>query len=385
MQRLLRFSMPGQLIFGNGALAELPAAVQRLSAGRALVVTDAGLVKAGIAGRAMDALASGGVSATLYDGVTSDPDYGVVHDCLAFSRQADVQVVVGLGGGSSLDIAKLVSILLVHDTPVGDLPGVDRVPGPGLPKVLAPTTAGTGSEVTPIAVLSDTAAHLKKGVVSDYLYADIALIDPTLAAGLPPHVTAYTGVDALCHALEAYTNKHAQPFTDTIALEAMRLIGANLRRAVACGEDLAARYNLALASLYGGLCLGPVNTTAVHALAYPLGGSYDVPHGVANSLLLPYVMQFNLISNLGRFSDIAQALGRPVQGLPQRAAAAQAIEAVQELCADIGIVSHLRDLGIPRDAVAPMAEAAMQVTRLLDNNPRAVRIEDVEAIYEAAW
>jgi alcohol dehydrogenase class IV len=385
MHRTLHFQMPGKLILGLGALAELPAAVQKLSAGRALVVTDAGLVKAGIAARAMDLLASAGIGAALYDGVTSDPHYGVAEDCLAFARRADVQVVVGLGGGSSLDIAKLSAILLVHDVPVGELPGVDRVPGPGLPKVLVPTTAGTGSEVSPIAVLSDTAAHLKKGVVSDYLYADVALIDPTLAVGLPPHVTAYTGVDTLCHAIESYTNRFSQPFVDTLELEAIRLVGTHLRRAVSCGDDLEARYGMALASLYGGLCLGSVNTTAVHALAYPLGGSYDVPHGVANSLLLPYVMAFNLISDLAKFRNIAAALGQRTGDLSLRAAAGQSVEAVRELCSDVGIVSRMRDLGIPQEAVAPMAEAALQVTRLLSNNPRPVRLEDARAIYQAAW
>ena len=383
--RTLHFSAPGRLILGNGALAELPGQVKRLAAGRVLVVTDAGLVRAGIAGRCMDLLAAASIDAVLYDGVTSDPHYGVVSDALSFARRHSITALVGVGGGSSLDVAKVVSVLVTHEAPIDALVGTDRVAGPGLPKLLAPTTAGTGSEVTPITVLSDHDAHLKKGIVSEYLYADVALIDPELAVGLPPQVTAFTGVDALCHALEAYTNKYAQPFTDALALQAMRLIGASLRRAVACGEDLTARYNMALASLYGGLCLGSVNTTAVHALAYPLGGSYDVPHGVANSLLLPYVMQFNLISNLERLRDVAVALGRPVAGLSLRAAAAQAIEAVQELCADVGIVSRMRDLGIPHEAVQPMAVAAMQVTRLLSNNPRAVRLEDAEAIYEAAW
>jgi alcohol dehydrogenase class IV len=254
-----------------------------------------------------------------------------------------------------------------------------------LPKVLVPTTAGTGSEVSPIAVLSDTAAHLKKGVVSDYLYADVALVDPALATGLPPTVTAFTGVDTLCHAIESYTNKFAQPFVDALALEAIRLVATHLRRAVSCGDDLEARYGMALASLYGGLCLGSVNTTAVHALAYPLGGSYDVPHGVANSLLLPYVMAFNLISDLTKFRNIAAALGRQTDGLSLRAAAGQSVEAVRELCGEVGIVSRMRDLGIPQEAVEPMAEAALQVTRLLNNNPRSVRLEDARAISQAAW
>jgi alcohol dehydrogenase class IV len=206
-----------------------------------------------------------------------------------------------------------------------------------------------------------------------------------LTLSLPPAITAFTGVDALTHAIEAYTNKYAQPFVDTFALEAVRLIGRNLRQAVHCGTDEEARCNMALASLYGGMCLGPVCTAAVHALAYPLGGTFNVPHGVANSLLLPHVMAFNAPSAAARYTDVARALGEAVDGLTDEDAAALAVEAVRRLCVDVGIVSRIRDLDVPEDAIPAMAEAAMLVTRLLANNPREVTLEDAANIYRSAY
>jgi alcohol dehydrogenase class IV len=221
--------------------------------------------------------------------------------------------------------------------------------------------------------------------VSDRLYPDAALVDPSLTAGLPPAVTAYTGMDALTHAIEAYTNRFAQPFVDTFALEAIRRIGRSLRRAVEEGRDLEARHDLSLASLYGGLCLGAVNTAAVHALAYPLGGTFNVPHGIANALLLPYVMDFNRLSRPDRFAAVARALGAAAEGAGDDEASAAAVEAVRALARDVRVASRLRDVGIPEDAIDDMAAAAMKVTRLLNNNPRPVAVEDAKAIYRAAY
>ena len=385
MNPLLDFKMCGRLVFGAGAIEELPAAVQGLGAESALIVTDEGLAEAGICGRAERVLADAGIKAETFTGVESDPRMGIVSECTAAAEEFGPDALIGLGGGSSLDIAKMTAVMLVNGGEVTDYLGIDNVPRGGQPTVMMPTTAGTGSEVTPIVVLSDEAEHLKKGVVSDHLYPDVALVDPELALSLPPRITAYTGVDALTHAVESYTNRHAQPFVDTFALEAIRLIGGNLRRAVSCGEDLDARYNMALASLYGGLCLGSVNTTAVHALAYPLGGEFGVPHGVANSLLLPYVMEFNLVSDLEKFTNIAAALGENVEWLSLRDAAALSAGAVKQLCADIGIITRMRDLDVPEDAIDEMAEAAMKVTRLLNNNPRTVTLEDARTIYRNAY
>lgn len=385
MPRNLSFSMSGRLVMGIGALAELPDALRGLSTKKALIVTDAGLVKAGICERVEKVLTEANIEYAVFDGVEPDPRIEIVYTCRDAARENGCDTMVGLGGGSSLDIAKVAAVLLTNEGEVADLIGIGNIAKPGIPKVLIPTTAGTGSEVTPIAVLSDHEAHLKKGVVSEHLYADVALVDPELVASLPPHITAFTGIDALTHAIEAYTNKYAQPFVDTLATAAIELIGDNLRRAVACGEDLQARYNMSLGSLYGGMCLGPVNTAAVHAMAYPLGGMFNVPHGVANSLLLPYVMRYNLISNLDKFANIAMLLGENIEGLSLRDAADVAVDTVVQLSADVGIVSRMRDLDIPEDAIDSMAEASMLVTRLMNNNPRRMTLEAARKIYREAY
>ncbi|NLT73284.1 MAG: iron-containing alcohol dehydrogenase [Chloroflexi bacterium] len=385
MDRLLDLQISGRLLFGSGALGELPAALSRLGARRPLIVTDAGLMRTGIPAQIIDLIQRDGLSAALFDGVEPDPRIAIVAAAAGAGRAHACDAVIGVGGGSALDIAKMTSVMLTNAGSPADYLGTDAVPLPGLPKVLIPTTAGTGSEVSPIAILSDEAAHLKKGVVSRHLYADVALVDPQLTQGLPPHITAYTGVDALTHAIEAYTNRFPHPLVDTLAIEAIRMIGRYLPRAVACGEDAEARYHMSLASTMGGLCLGTVNTGAVHALAYPLGGQFNIPHGIANSLLLPYVMRYNLIARVERFNRIAEALGSPIDGLAPRAAADRAVEAVERLCRDVGIVSRMRELDVPENAIEPMARAAMDVTRLLSINPRVVTLEAAREIYRQAY
>jgi len=375
--------MPTNLEFGIGTRFNLPAACRALTAGKVLIVTDAGLVGCGLAAELENILADGGIEYGIFDGVEPDPRIEIVEKCAAAAR--GYECIIGLGGGSSLDIAKLAAIITRHGGNIRDSIGIDATPGRGVPTILIPTTAGTGSEVTPIAVLSDKDQHLKKGVVSGDLYADLALVDPELMAGLPAPVTAFTGMDALTHCIEAYTNRFAQSFVDTIALEGIRLIGGSLRRAVCNGSDLDARSEMALASVYGGMCLGPVNTAAVHALAYPLGGTFNVPHGVANSLLLPYVMEFNLVSNLEKFRNIAAALGEETAGMTLREGAVRAVSAVRQLAEDVGIVTRMNSLDIPKESIPEMSEAAMKVTRLLNNNPRTVREEDVREIYSSAW
>lgn len=385
MDRMLEMQMSGRLVFGRGAVMQLPAALTQLGLRRPLIVTDRGLVNTGIPSRIECLLDDAQLSHSLFDGVEPDPRVEIVHACVAAARAGQCDGLIGIGGGSALDIAKAASVMLTNQGCIVDYVGTDLIRQAGLPKVLIPTTAGTGSEVSPIAILSDTEAHLKKGIVSRWLYADVAIVDPDLALSLPPHITAYTGVDALTHAIEAYTNRFAHPLIDTLAMKAIELIGQYLPRAVARGDDAEARYFMSMASMLGGMCLGPVNTGAVHALAYPLGGLYNVPHGVANSLLLPYVMRYNLLSSEARYANIARALGVRTGALSSREAAEQAIAAVERLCRDIGIVSRMRELGVPESAVEPMAQAAMQVTRLLNNNPRVMTLEAAREIYRQAY
>jgi alcohol dehydrogenase len=383
--RIANVKMPGSLIMGVGALSELPKSVAALGGQKVLLVADPGIVKAGVVSQVLAVLEANQYSASVYDGVEPDPRMEIVEDCAAKALQADAQVLIGVGGGSSLDIAKVAAIVAKHPGPVSRLFGIGNTPGRGLPTIMLPTTAGTGSEVTPIAVLSDEGEKLKKGIVSDDLYADVAIVDPALMLGVPPLVTAYTGMDTLTHAIETYTSRVSLPFVDTLAVEAIRLVGRHLRRAVANGSDLEARTGMALASTYGGMCLGPVNTAAVHALAYPLGGTYHIPHGLANALLLPHVMEFNFPSDMCKFANVAEALGERIEGLSQREAALTSVRAVKELSADIMLPQQMRSCGIPQDAIPEMADAAMKVTRLLNNNPRVVRVEDVRSIYEKAY
>lgn len=385
MQSALDFQMCNRLVFGSGTLQRLPELVHSLGCRTAHVVTDAGLVSAGVCARLEAQLREGDIAFTVYDGVKPDPSIEVAEECTRHVRQSGGGCVIGLGGGSPIDIAKVAAVLASGDGAVADIVGVNCIPRRGLPVIAVPTTAGTGSETTPIAVLSDTQAQLKKGIVSPYLYPSVALVDPELAIGLPSRVTAYTGMDALTHAIEAYTNRHAHPFVDTFALEAVRLISGCLRRAVRQGDDIDARTKMALGSLYGGMCLGPVNTAAVHALAYPLGGMFGVPHGVANSLLLPYVMAFNIPGSEPAYARIAGAMGVVADTMSNGDAARAGVAEVKKLAADTGIVTRMRDLDIGHDSIPLMAERAMQVTRLLGNNPRDVTLDDVKAIYEEAY
>ncbi|MBN2456354.1 MAG: iron-containing alcohol dehydrogenase, partial [Sedimentisphaerales bacterium] len=385
VKKVLHFQMPGRLIMGIGALNKLPGIIQQSGKNKPLIVTDAGIVKAGIYERIKAVLENENIEVGCFDKVEPDPRIEIVYDCLEVAKAKSYDVLIGLGGGSSLDITKVVSILLTNGGDVSDYLGIDKIPEAGMNTILIPTTAGTGSEATPIAVLSDKKEHLKKGIVSGKLYPNVALIDPELMTSLPANITAYTGIDALTHSIEAYTNKYSQPFVDTFALESIRLVGTNLRKAVSNGKDIEARYNMSLASLYGGMCLGPVNTAGVHALAYPLGGTFDVPHGIANSLLLPYVMKFNLPANPEKYAKIASALGEDITGLSLNEAAQHSVEAVVQLSRDVGITSRMRDLNIPADAIYDMATAAMKVTRLLNNNPREISLDDAKQIYKNAY
>jgi alcohol dehydrogenase class IV len=381
--RVVEIRTPGSIIFGVGSRGQLTDRINKLSDGVVLLVTDKGLVKAGVAGQIKQLIASVGLAVEVFDNVEPDPDRETVSKCLKLSKSVDAKAVVGLGGGSSMDVAKITAALMVNQGTLEDYTGIDKIPKKGLPTVLLPTTAGTGSEVSPIAVISDKKQHLKLGVVSRHLYCDLAIVDPELTVSCPAKVTAAAGIDTLTHAIEIYTNKFSVPVIDALELEAVRLVGLSLRRCYKDGSDLSAREQMSLAALYGGLGLGPVNTAAVHALAYPLGGTFDIAHGLANSILLPYVMEFNRPACEWKFARIAEALGITSGSVAEKAAAA--VEAVKKLSADVGIPKRLRDINIPEDAISDMAAGAMKVTRLLNNNPREITHEDAEAIYRKAY
>jgi alcohol dehydrogenase class IV len=281
-------------------------------------------------------------------------------------------------------VAKLVAALARGRQTAPEVFGINLLLSRELPLVCLPTTAGTGAEVSPNAILLDETDELKKGVVSPHLVPDAAFVDPLLTISVPPAVTAATGLDALTHCIEAYANKFAHPIVDTYALQGIKLISANLVRAVRNGNDIEARAALALGSLYGGLCLGPVNTAAVHALAYPLGGRFHIAHGVSNALLLPHVLRFNLSAAPERYAEIAAALGVTRNGSAMTTAE-RGVEFLSQLSRDCGVPQKLSDLKIPRAAIPSLAKAALQVQRLLKNNLRPVTEADAVKIYEATF
>jgi alcohol dehydrogenase class IV len=293
--------------------------------------------------------------------------------------------LIGLGGGSAIDIAKAVAAFAGHDGPLAELFGVDQVKRKGPPLIAIPTTAGTGSEVTNVAILSDKEAQLKKGIVSDYLLPDVALVSPVMTLTCPRGVTAASGVDALVHAIESYLSVNASPITDALALGAIRLIVKALPKAYANPNHLQAREDMATASLMAGMAFGNAGVGAVHALAYPLGGRFNIAHGVSNALLLPYVMAWNKMACVERFRDIAAAMGVQLAGLSDQQAADQAVEAMAALCAAVDIPKGLRSFAVPEDAIPAMAVEASGIERLMRNNPRKLSAADIEQIYRAAY
>jgi len=379
--RTLTLLQPPRIAFGSGCALECATEVSRLGLRRVLLVTSPSV--AALAQPLVERLRADGADVTVTTAVPPEPDVATFEARLAEADALDLDAVIGFGGGSVLDVAKLLAACHRSSWNVRDHFGIGLLPGRTLKLFCLPTTAGTGSEVSPNAILLDERERLKKGVVSPWLLADGAFIDPALTLTVPPALTAATGIDALTHCLEAYANRFAHPIVDTYALEGVRLIAGHLARAVADGRDLEARSAVALGSLYGGLCLGPVNTAAVHALAYPLGGEFHIPHGLSNALLLPHVLRFNLPAAPARYAAIARALGVPA-GASEAETAARGIDRLAALCAECRVNAGLRAAGVPDDAIPRLAAAAMKVTRLLKNNPRELTVLDAEAIYRAA-
>jgi alcohol dehydrogenase len=373
---------PPRIVFGNHCAPQCAELLAQRGVRRVLLVSSTPVLPT--LGEVRAALEKCGVETVMAPPVDCEPTQELFGEILSFARAEKIDGVLGIGGGSAIDVAKLVAALFGGKQSVAEVFGINLLRGRDLPLICAPTTAGTGAEVSPNAILLDEEDELKKGVVSPHLVPDAALVDPLLTLSVPPAVTAATGLDALTHCIEAYANKFAHPLVDTYALRGIRLISANLVRAVRDGRDLEARGALALGSLYGGLCLGPVNTAAVHALAYPLGGKFHVAHGVSNALLLPHVLRFNFSAAPARYAEVAAALGvSPNGSVPGMAE--KGVELLSKLSRDCGVPQKLSDLKISRAAIPSMAKSAMQVQRLLKNNLRPLTEADAVNIYEAAF
>ncbi len=382
MNQILSFRSPNLILAGFGAAEKLGPEAKALGAKSALLVTDKGVADSGIADTIKNILVKEGIGVEVFSQVKPEPDLECQDACIAAARQGKYDLIVGLGGGSAMDVAAVTAIMLTNPGKVTDYVGADLIKKPGIPTVLLPTTAGTGAEVTPNAVLSDPAAKGKKVLISPYILPRIAIIDPYLHVSMPPSVTSASGMDALAHAVESFTHfTKATVITDVFAKEAMVMISRSIRTAVAKGENLEARYDMAIGSLFAGIALANAGVNGVHALSYPLGVEYHVPHGVANGLLLPYVMEFNAIGNIPKFAEIARCLGEDVEGLPLVEQAYAAAEAVKAILKDMKMAHSLTDLKISADAIPAMAKAAASNTRLLSVNPRAMTAADVEGIY----
>jgi len=373
---------PGKIVFGTGCTEQFCKDYLAMGFKRLFILT-APVIRPMIADMEKT-LTAGGVSIEYFDDIRQEPSVNDFKKILDIARNFKADSVLGVGGGSVLDLSKLVATLIDSDQQIEDLFGTGFVAKRGKWFACMPTTSGTGSEVSPNAILLDERDALKKGVVSPYLMADAAYIDPKLTWTVPAKITAETGMDALTHCIEAYTNKFAHPVIDVYALQGIRMIAANLLRAVKDGKDVEAREALSLGSMYGGLCLGPVNTAAVHALSYPIGGEYHISHGLSNAILLPSVMRFNMCANVKKYAEVAIACGVE-PGANDEETAERGVEFITKLSKDCGIPTTLTELGIPETAVDHMAKAAMNVQRLLKNNPRPVTEDDAKAIYKSLY
>lgn len=381
------FSTTAQIVFRPGAAAAIGELIGQRLGRRVLFVTDPGLRKLGLCEPALASLSASGIETTIFDGVEADPSIGTVMSAAAAATAGDVSGVIGFGGGSSLDVAKVVALLCGSGEPIEEAWGVGNAKGPRLPLVLVPTTAGTGSEVTPVSIIT-VGGDEKRGVSSPVILPDVAVLDPDLTLGLPPGITAATGIDAMVHAIEAYasTNANNNPLSKMLARQALLLLGANIEKAVFEGQDREARGAMLLGSMLAGQAFANSPVAAVHALAYPIGGRFHVPHGLSNALVLPHVLRFNAPAASSVYAEIAGDVFPDItseEGEQGRCAAF--IEGLADLSVKLGLQSRLRDVGIGQADLPAMARDAMKQTRLLVNNPRNVTEADALAIYKAAW
>ena len=395
------FHSAGRVVFGSGSVTRLGEFLHPWKPSRVLIVTDAMLIRAGVVAQVEAPLRAAGLDVSLFDGGQPEPACAIAEAAFALAKTVRPDVIVAVGGGSNMDVAKIVAALLTHGGTMRDYFGYGNVPGPVLPLVCLPTTAGTGSEVSHAAVLTDTENQMKVSTLSHYLRPALAVVDPQLTLTCPPRPTADSGIDALTHAIEAMTATHfnelevsadepfpyegKQPIGDCLAEKAIELIGLHLVTAVNEPNNLAAREGMALAATMAGLAFSNNAVAAVHALEYPLGGALHVSHGAGNGLLLPHVMQFNLSTRLPEFARIARLLGEETSGLSDEAAAAQAVIAVKRLSVAIGIPQRIRDLGGTLEQLPTFAAKSFSIKRLMLLNPRRPTEADLLDILRAAF
>jgi len=377
----LQIIFPGKLVFGSGTLPQLVDDVIALNPSKVFIATIEPL-KNSLADL-IASLQKNNIEILTDTSIVAEPSFADFEKLMQTVTPFNPDVVIGVGGGSVLDIAKLVAAQLENEQELKDYVGIGLLKGRKKKLICVPATSGTGSEVSPNAILVDN-ENQKKGIISQYLVPDIVYVDPLLTVSVPPAITAATGLDALTHCLEAYTNKFAQPFIDMYAYEGMRLIATHIETAVKDGSNIEAREKVAMGSLLGGFCLGPVNTAGVHALSYPLGSMFHLAHGLSNALLLPYVMEFNIPAATKCYADVAMALGCDRKETDEATANA-GVQKIRELIKACRIPATLKEVNVPESAIPQMAIDAMKIQRLLKNNPREITEQDAINIYKAAY
>lgn len=383
---MFTFNTTKSIVAGPGSTQRIVGHIRPLLGDRVLLVTDRGLRRLGIISDIQGQLAAAGIAVTVFDDIAADPPESNVFAGVQIARTHRATGVLAVGGGSPMDVAKVIALLAKSGESLADAYGVGNAKGPRLPLVVVPTTAGTGSEVTPIAILTTGEAE-KKGIVSPLLLPDLAILDADLTLGLPPLVTAATGIDAMVHAIEAYSSASANnnPISRSLAREALRVLGANIREATHNGRNREARGGMLLGSMLAGQAFANSPVAAVHALAYPIGGHFHIPHGLSNALVLPHVMRFNLEAADAAYAEIAADAFPKLGDTPLGTRASAFILEIEALARALDVPQRLRDVGIPEDAIGLLASEAMKQTRLLINNPRPLTEADALAIYQAAY
>ena len=381
-----QFQTVPNIIAGLGTIQELFKILKNGRYQRLLLVTDPGMLKQQLHLPILDIIEAAGLEYVIYSDVQADPPEYVVLEAAAFAKQENIDVVLGFGGGSSMDVAKLIAILAYPEQhqKLSDLYGVDNATGPRLALILVPTTAGTGSEVTPISIVT-TGETTKTGIVAPILYADVAILDATFTQNLPAQITAATGIDAMVHAIEAYTSKHKKnPYSDMLAKQALRLLNANLQRVLQDGHDLDARQNMLVGSMLAGQAFANAPVAAVHALAYPLGGHFHLSHGHSNALVLTEVLKFNAPAAKQLYAELMTWLDPRSKGCHD-GLTDLFIDHFNNHLIQSGLTLKLKQLNVPEQMLMVMAEDAMQQSRLLQNNPRELKLDDAYQIYQAIY
>jgi len=383
MQTIYQFQTAQNIVAGPNSLQLLGEKLNLLGVEvtSALIITQPPMVDLGFVEKIVSQLAAKGILVDINTNILPEPTLENIEQVFEATASKNYDVLIGIGGGSVLDTTKILSVLKTNDASVEQLLGTDLVAKPGVPTILIPTTSGTGAEVTPNAIVTLPDQELKVGIVSKYLLPTLVILDPVLTLKLPKPITAATGMDAFTHSLESFISTKANPISDMFALESIRLISSSIVEAYQNGESIEAREKMLVGSMYGGMALTSAGTAAVHALAYPLGGKYKIPHGVANSMLLPHVMKFNMDAITDRLALVAEPMGISVQGLSNSQLAEKVVEKIIEWTNVLEIPQDLKNYGVKEEELPEISVSASQVTRLLNNNPKKLSLADIEAIY----